>query len=128
MVRSASVAALEELRNPTSLSAQVAALKHVKNEITGHDQRKVIAIKQGLILSLVQLLESSAGVGSKRSSQEVNGHRDKSSTHSEWSDEEELRLQALMVVESIAQGETRQSTFSSSKLTVPQEDLLLSLL
>ncbi|KAI9689396.1 MAG: hypothetical protein M1822_010047 [Bathelium mastoideum] len=104
MVRSASIAALEELRNPTSPTGQIAALKHVKNEITGHDQRKAVTIKQGLVLSLVQLLETSAKAGGKRRTQEVNGHSDKPSIHSEWSDEDELRLQALMIAESLAQG------------------------
>ena len=104
MVRSASAVVFEELRNPTSSTAQIAALKNVKNELTGHDQRKVIAIKQGLVLSLVQILESSAKAGGKRRTQEVNGHPDKPVSHSEWSDEEELRLQAIMVAESMAQG------------------------
>ncbi|KAF2232122.1 ARM repeat-containing protein [Viridothelium virens] len=104
MVRSASAVILEELRNPTSPTAQIAALKHVKNELTGHDQKKAIALKQGLTNSLVQILEASLNAGGKRGTHEVNGHTDRQFDGSEWSDQEEIRLQAIMVTESIAQG------------------------
>lgn len=109
MVRSASATVLEELRNPTSSIAQIAALKDVKNELTGHDQRKVVAIRQGLLISLVQTLEASARADGKKRTQETNGHTNRPVGFSEWSDEEELRLQTLMVMEGIAQGTSAQS-------------------
>lgn len=47
---------LEELRGASDISAQSAALKKVKYELTGHLSRKIEYIHHGLILSLARTL------------------------------------------------------------------------
>lgn len=120
MGRSSIPPALVELRNPTSPEAQVQALRDLKNEIVGHDQRKELAVTHGVVAPLVRILRTEARKGGKRRSRVLNGNAGGSGTSAragirdderrtapeeqEWSTEDEMRLQATLVVGSLALG------------------------
>src|SRR4051812_29328978 len=107
MGRSSIPPALIELSNPSSPDAQVNALRNLKNEIVGHDQRKELAVRHGVIKSLANLLGAEARKGGKRRRAVQNGNgtggRDVRNT-TEWTTADELRFQATLVVGSLANG------------------------
>jgi len=72
-----------ELQQPTSWEAQKRALKALKNEIVGTDQRKEYWIRQGVVSWLARYLEAPQ-------------HQD-----SGWS---EAHLQAIIIIGSLAHG------------------------
>ncbi|KAF2878293.1 hypothetical protein BDV95DRAFT_634220 [Massariosphaeria phaeospora] len=109
MGRSSLPPALQELANPSSPEAQVQALRSLKNEIVGHDQRKELAVKHGVVKPLAGLLRTEARKGGKRRRGATNGHggvaRDSNSERApEWTADDELRFQATLVVGSLANG------------------------
>jgi hypothetical protein len=117
MARSTIPPALLELRSPTSPSAQVEALRDLKNEIVGHDQRKELAVRHGVVAPLARILRAEARRGGKRRARGsvANGSAVAAAAGSsaggperrerEWGCEEEMRLQATLVVGSLALGE-----------------------
>ena len=121
MARSSIPPALLELRSPTSPSAQVEALRDLKNEIVGHDQRKELAVRHGVVAPLARILRAEARRGGKRRARGgvANGSTVTAAGSSaagssaagperrerEWGCEEEMRLQATVVVGSLALGE-----------------------
>jgi armadillo repeat-containing protein 8 len=120
MARAEPPASLQEIRNPTSIQAQIAALKQLKNEIIGHDEKKELVIRYGIVAPLVRNLTSSLKASGKRRSREFNGGseglgRSESFGRSEafngsvskdcaWTHEDELRLQSTYIVASLARG------------------------
>jgi hypothetical protein len=115
MGRSTIPPALIELANPSSPGAQVNALRNLKNEIVGHEQRKELAVVHGVVKPLAGLLQTetrkggkrrrgggiangSSGVGRERAAEEREAAVD-------WTAEDELRFQATLVVGSLANGE-----------------------
>ncbi|KAF3003004.1 hypothetical protein E8E13_005753 [Curvularia kusanoi] len=119
MGRSTIPSALVELSNPTSPEAQVAALRNLKNEIVGHEQRKELAVTHGVIRPLAELLKEGVIRGGKRRhsnglTQETSNGLAPSSGHApsariryeqdSWTKEDELRFQATLVVGSLANG------------------------
>lgn len=107
MGRSSIPPALIELSNPSTPEAQVNALRNLKNEIVGHDQRKELALKHGVVKPLAGLLRTEARKGGKRRRGGMNGNsslgRD-TDRAPEWNTEDELRFQATLVVGSLANG------------------------
>lgn len=115
MGRSTIPAALAELSNPTTPEAQVVALRNLKNEIVGHEQRKELAVTHGVIRPLAGLLREGVRRGGKR--RHSNGIRQEDRNKSapppsqtwhaqeDWTTEDELRFQATLVVGSLANGE-----------------------
>jgi hypothetical protein len=103
MGRSSIPPALLELSNPTTPEAQVNALRDLKNEIVGHDQRKELAVRHGVVKPLVEILTRKGG---KRGKEAMNGHAGsvEDGRGSEWSVEDEMRYQATLVVGSLALG------------------------
>ncbi|KAJ4334250.1 hypothetical protein N0V87_007002 [Didymella glomerata] len=126
MGRSAIPPALAELANPTSSEAQVVALRNLKNEVVGHEQRKELAVTYGVVGLLAGLLGEGVRRGGKRHG---NGAREGSNgaaassrppaslsrpaapsrirqvqTQEDWTKEDELRFQATLVVGSLANG------------------------
>lgn len=108
MGRSTIPAALAELSNPTSVEAQLDALRNLKNEIVGHEQRKELAVVHGVVKPLARLLRTEARKGGKK-------RRDLPPPEAsdgwlaetlEWTTEDELRFQATLVVGSLANGES----------------------
>ena len=99
MVQGPSVSALEALRAATSPTDQIAALKQLKNSIIGHDQRKELAIRHSALEPLVRILTPSTA--------KPTGKRRRSSTTQAlppWSREDEVRVQAVQILASIAGG------------------------
>ena len=120
MGRSIIPSALAELSNPTTPEAQVDALRNLKNEIVGHEQRKELAVTHGVIRPLAGLLKEGVRRGGKRrhsngltqqasnGSATSSGHASSSQVRQEqegWTREDELRFQATLVVGSLANGE-----------------------
>lgn len=123
MGRSTIPSALAELSNPTSSEAQVAALRNLKNEIVGHEQRKELAVTYGVVRPLAGLLREGVRRGGKRrhsngTTQEThNGPAGSTPSsgaatlsrirqaHEDWTKEDELRFQATLVIGSLANGE-----------------------
>ncbi|KAF2767485.1 ARM repeat-containing protein [Teratosphaeria nubilosa] len=87
---------LEPLRSG-NVTEQVAALKQLKNDIVGHELRKETVVKQGLLEVLADVVRASSnGTGKRR--------RDGAPLLAVWTDEEEARLQAILVLASLANG------------------------
>jgi hypothetical protein len=110
MGRSTIPPALNELSNPSTREAQVAALQNLKNEIVGHEQRKDLAVTHGVVKPLAGLLRAEARKGGKRRRNVTNGHgsglfSETRRNMEEWTIEDELRFQATLVVGSLANGE-----------------------
>ncbi|KAF2261643.1 ARM repeat-containing protein [Lojkania enalia] len=99
--------ALIELSNPSTPEAQVNALRNLKNEIVGHDQRKELAVRHGVVKPLAGILRTEARKDGKRRRGAMNGNsgagRD-GDKEIEWNTEDELRFQATLVVGSLVNG------------------------
>jgi hypothetical protein len=105
----------------------VVALRNLKNEVVGHEQRKELAVTYGVVGLLAGLLGEGVRRGGKRHG---NGAREGSNgaaassrppaslsrpaapsrirqvqTQEDWTKEDELRFQATLVVGSLANGE-----------------------
>lgn len=104
--------ALNELSNPSSPEAQVNALRNLKNEIVGHEQRKELAVVHGIVKPLARLLKGGIRKGGKRrrngSITNGSGGASAMGRDNEWDVEDELRFQATLVVGSLANGESRR--------------------
>ena len=104
MTRLATLPILSELRSASSPASQVKALKELKNELIGHEQKKELWIGLGVLTPLARILNSHKGNGKKK-------HRDINGSDSQWkdrsinTDEEEARLQAIIVLGSLAYGQ-----------------------
>lgn len=92
---------------------QLSALRTLKNEIVGHDQKKEKWIENGVIEPVVKVLDSS------RSSPSTNGKDSRSRIPPSRSltGEESVRLQALQILASLANGMTR-SDFTPRTLSL----------
>ncbi|PVH99642.1 ARM repeat-containing protein [Periconia macrospinosa] len=107
MGRSSIPHALAELSNPSTPEAQVNALRNLKNEIVGHEQRKELAVVHGIVKPLAGLLKGGIRKGGKRRSNggvTNGGGAAAAGRDSEWDVEDELRFQATLVVGSLANG------------------------
>ncbi|KAL8726643.1 MAG: hypothetical protein Q9166_006602 [cf. Caloplaca sp. 2 TL-2023] len=94
---------LSELRSPTSPASQVNALRALKNEIIGHEQKKRMWVGLGVLAPLARILNTPRANGKRR---ESNGNRSahQGKTAFGRTDEEEARLQAIIIVGSLASG------------------------
>ncbi len=116
MGRSTLPLALAELAQPSSPGAQVVALRNLKNEIVGHEQRKELAVVHGVVRPLAALLGEGVrrggkqqrhgnGVASDARSASVSASVSASAAVSAWTSDDELRFQTTLVVGSLANGE-----------------------
>ncbi|KAL9001918.1 MAG: hypothetical protein Q9188_005133 [Gyalolechia gomerana] len=103
MTRPTTPPILSELRSSTSPASQVAALRALKTDIVGHEQRKRMWVGLGVLVPIARILNISKGVGKRRDPIE-NGTAHYCRAASTRSDEEEARLQAIIVVGSLAHG------------------------
>ena len=94
---------LSELRSPSSPASQVAALRALKNEIIGHEQKKEMWIGLGVVTPIARILNTHRGSG-KRKYKETNGTVEHGSRRRSRTDEEEARLQAIIIVGGLAHG------------------------
>lgn len=121
MTRPSTPPILSELRSPTSAATQVAALRALKNEIIGHEQKKEMWIGLGVVAPMSRILHAHKGVG-KRKYREVTGNVEYSSRGSSRADEEEARLQAIIIVGSLAHGQctmTMENLSYQTKILCP---------
>lgn len=103
--------ALSELSNPSTPEAQVNALRNLKNEIVGHEQRKELAVVHGIVKPLAGLLKGGIRKGGNKrgKSGEINrGGSTTAGSDNEWDVEDELQFQATLVVGSLANGKSLQ--------------------
>ena len=104
MIRPSTPLILSELRSASSSGGQVKALKDLKNELIGHEQKKELWIGLGVLTPLAGILNSYKANGKKK-------HRDINVSDGQWkaqnihAGEEEARLQAIIVVGSLAYGQ-----------------------
>ncbi|CAG7937781.1 unnamed protein product [Penicillium olsonii] len=98
MTRAAAPPMLLQLQNADSVSSQILALRSLKNELIGHDQRKEAYIAEGIIPALGQVL-SSRWPGTLDS--EDLSLDDRAARKAEECD---ACLQATLIVGSLAQG------------------------
>jgi len=103
MTRPSTPPILSELRSASSPASQVAALRALKNEVIGHEQKKEMWIGLGVLAPITRILNTHRGSGKKRH-RDVNGSTNKSKQRGGRSDEEEARLQAVIIVGSLAHG------------------------
>lgn len=92
-MRSSSSSIAAQLPNFYSSDTRVASLRALKNELIGHDEKKELWVKSGVLKILSTILSSGKGPIT---------HTEKRSEPR--SEQEEARLQAIIVVGSIAQG------------------------
>ena len=95
MIQAMSLAAVEALVNADSPQQQIESLKLLKNNLVGHDQRKEIAVRNGVLGSLVTIVSSSG-----------SGEQNGTSTGQAqvWTQQDEARLQATIILGSLATG------------------------
>ncbi|QSS59182.1 armadillo repeat protein [Histoplasma capsulatum] len=107
MARAATPQIISDIQNPDSTASRIEALRLLKNEIIGHDQRKEAWIGWGIIPLLSQILAGRRGAGKKTTGGEVNGHTRRqhlARSRSGRSDDDEVCLQAILIIGSLAQG------------------------
>jgi hypothetical protein len=98
-------ASLQVLRSATTPQKQLDALKQLKNDIIGHEKRKQLIIAHGV----AELLSRCLGVKAHRSHRSRRSHDQASPLASPVSSqdldlEDQVRLQALFIVTSLAHG------------------------
>ena len=94
MARPSPQSIASHLPSLSSPDTRLAALKALKNELIGHEEKKKLWVRSGVLRPLADVLNShkaSDGSPSRR--------------HQPRSEQEEARLQAIIVVGSIAQGQ-----------------------
>ncbi|KAK0252951.1 hypothetical protein B0A54_14395 [Friedmanniomyces endolithicus] len=82
------------------LEAQATALRKLKNEIVGHDQRKERLVCDGVVDMIVGVLSSQHGTTGSRKS-DANGPAPPTWS---WTQKDEVRLQATFVICTLANG------------------------
>ena len=111
---------LGELQSPESTASQIAALRGLKNEIIGHDQRKEAWISWGIVPILSKILASSRRASGKRVvPPELNGEKELRRSGGNRTEEDEACLQAIIVVGSLAQGNYQFCPFPTFIANLP---------
>lgn len=97
---------LNRLLNATSVSEQTAALRALKNELIGHDQRKESWVNSGIVQILSRILESSLREEYEANKEVMSGGRRGGNLtgRASMTEEQELCLQAVIIMGSLAQG------------------------
>jgi armadillo repeat-containing protein 8 len=111
MARTDPPAALDALRSAKTPREQLAALKQLKNDIIGHEQRKETIIRHGVVAHLVRSLAGNGDARGKRRSAKYTGGPINSGgdeATSEWELAHQIRLQGVFIVTSLAHGELVQ--------------------
>ncbi|KAG8526321.1 uncharacterized protein KY384_000314 [Bacidia gigantensis] len=94
---------LSELYSAHSPAGQVKALRNLKNDVIGHEQMKQLCVEHGVLPSLVHILNSYKGEGMTRAAKS-NAAEEGARRKINRSEEENARLQAIIVVGSLAHG------------------------
>lgn len=102
MTRAAAPPILVQLNSSDSVSAQVAFLRTLKNDLIGHDQRKEAYVAGGVIPALAQLLAVCRP--GKAAAAESNGTPSGQIGPLPSPEETEVCLQTILIAGSLAQG------------------------
>jgi hypothetical protein len=100
MTRAAAPPILLQLQSAESASSQIAALRTLKNELIGHDQRKETYVVEGIIPTLAQVL-TSRWPGTAEFNESILHH---GRSMPKATEDYEACLQATLIVGSLAQG------------------------
>lgn len=101
MTRTSNPPILSQLQSARSYTEQTSALRALKNDVVGHAQKKEMWAELGALEPIVKILNAS------RSPAKVNGKDTRPSSNTRWLNEEEtVRLQALQLLASFANGRT----------------------
>lgn len=103
MTRPSTPPILSELRSASSPASQVAALRALKNELIGHEQKKEMWIGLGVLAPIARILNTHKGNGKKKY-RDFHGDRNQSKQNGGRSDEDEARLQAIIIIGTLAHG------------------------
>lgn len=97
---------LNRLLNAISVSEQTAALRTLKHEIIGHDQRKERWVNSGIVQILSRILECSSREEYEANKEVMSdGRRGGDYTgRTSMTEDRELCLQAVIITGSLAQG------------------------
>lgn len=100
---------LHQLKSAASPQDQLAALKQLKNDIIGHEQKKEAIIRNGVVAELVRALESAVKSRGKKKSllhDSLTGLSAKPGSDKlvEWDFEDQVRIQSVFIVTSLAHG------------------------
>ena len=104
MVTGPSLEVVQAIQNAPTIGEKITGLKELKEGIVGHDQRKELVVKQGIIEPLVNVLSSAAKSTGKRKIGEVNGATSLALPSQPWTQEDEARLEATLILGSLARG------------------------
>lgn len=96
MVQLTSLPAVEAFKNAQSTQQQIDSLRKVKNSIVGHDQRKELAVKDGILEALIAVIRRHTRPSEQNGA--ANGHTQL------WTEQDEARLHATVILGSIAAG------------------------
>ncbi|PLB45425.1 armadillo repeat protein [Aspergillus steynii IBT 23096] len=126
MTRASTPPVLLQLQTADSPSSQAAALRTLKNETIGHDQRKEAWIRWGIVPTLAKLLASRPS-GDKTSTtiSEINGTASDRDLAHPKSEADDVCLQAIIVIGSLVQG---GASFLSPILASDLPSILLSII
>lgn len=93
MTRPASPSILAQFPSLSSPETRVAALRALKNELIGHDEKKEVWVRSGVLKPLATVISANRSPDNRPSKRtDVR------------SEQEEARIQAIIVVGSLAQG------------------------
>jgi hypothetical protein len=104
MAKPTTILILAQLRDARSYTEQISVLKALKNNLVGHQDRKEVLLQSsstGCIEQIVRILATAKSQGHQNGK---NKH-DPGLRTRRLGDEEEVRLQALCVIGSLAHGE-----------------------
>lgn len=93
MARTSSSSVLAQLPSLLSPDTRVAALRTLKNELIGHDEKKELWVRSGVLKPLATVMTSHVPPDMRTNKRAESR-----------SEQEEARLQAIIIVGSLAQG------------------------
>ncbi len=91
---------LAQIRNSKTPAEQIVALRALKNDIIGHQQKKEMWVGLGVVEPIVRIMTSNKAQGGQNGKERY----DHSFTSESLSEKEMVRLQALCVIGSLAHG------------------------
>lgn len=100
MARTSSTPILAQLRNPRSQTEQISALRALKNDLIGHQQKKEMWVGLGILEPIVRVMTASKLSGRQNGKE----RRDHAPAKKSLGEDEMVRLQALCVIGSLAHG------------------------
>jgi len=103
MTRLPCLLAIQELQHSQGdVGQQTESLLLLKNDIIGHGLRKELVVKNGILDHLERII--TAKLVGKKAAQQTNGSTQETTTQHAWTPEDELRLQATLVLGILARG------------------------